>query len=436
MFASLFHPSPTDDGALAALAADFSPRMQWHGANVVSIDVSGLDRLLGTPLHIGEALAREARVRRLQVQIGVAATETAARLVAYARPGLTVVPAGGEWRALAPLSIEVLRRAGSDAPIDTWKRWGLRTLGQLAALPADELTSRLGPEALRWHAMARGCDAQPLVPAREEERFEASLALEWPIDDLEPLSFVLTRLLEPISTRLERRDRGAAAITTTLRLVTRETTVRRLELPTPLTGVRALRTLVLLDLDAHPPGAAVDEVSILIDPTPARIVQHTLFTRPRPTPEQLSTLVARLYALMGQERVGSPMQVDTYRPDRAAMTPFRTDQDGDDRHSAAADGAHPESSAATALRRCRPPVPVRMLVEQGRPVRVTVDRRGYDGGRIVRAAGPWRVSGDWSAAPSQPFSRQEWDIELAGGAVYRVFHDEIAGGWFLDGAFD
>ena len=82
--------------------------------------------------------------------------------------------------------------------------------------------ARLGRPARAWQAIARGEDLRPLVPMLEEERFEASLDLEWPIAELEPLSFVLTRLLEPLSTRLERRDRGAAVLHVLLRLVTRD----------------------------------------------------------------------------------------------------------------------------------------------------------------------------------------------------------------------
>src|SRR5206468_3108883 len=157
------------------------------------------------------------------------------------------------------------------------------------------------------------------------ERFEASLDLEWPIDGLEPLSFVLTRLLEPLSTQLERRDRGTAVLHVMLRLVTREPFVRRLELPSPMRDVRTLRTLALLDLESHPPDAAIDRVTVLIDPTPGRILQRTLFTRAQPTPERLSTLLARLGALMGQDRLGRPAMVDSYRPGAFAMAPFATD---------------------------------------------------------------------------------------------------------------
>jgi protein ImuB len=202
---------------------------------------------------------------------------------------------------------------------------GLRTLGELAALPAADLVARMGRAALAWQAIARGEDIRPLVPALAEERFESSIELEWPIEDLEPLSFVLTRLLEPLSTRLERRDRGAAVLHVLLRLVTREVYARRLELPSPMRDVRTLRTLALLDLETHPPAAAVDGVTIVIDPTPGRVLQHTLFTRAHPTPEQVSTLLARLGALMGQDRFGAPATVDSYRPGAFAMTAFATE---------------------------------------------------------------------------------------------------------------
>ena len=205
----------------------------------------------------------------------------------------------------------------------------MKTLGELAALPAADLVARMGRAALAWQAIARGEDIRPLVPTLAEERFESSIELEWPIEDLEPLSFVLTRLLEPLSTRLERRDRGAAVLHVLLRLVTREVYARRLELPSPMRDVRTLRTLALLDLESHPPAAAVDGVTIVIDPTPGRVLQHTLFTRAHPTPEQVSTLLARLGALMGQDRFGAPATVDSYRPGAFAMTAFATEHRDD-----------------------------------------------------------------------------------------------------------
>ncbi|MBZ5558307.1 MAG: hypothetical protein LAO77_13635 [Acidobacteriia bacterium] len=484
-------PRPAGDGTLAAVAHEFSPRFQCHGDDLVAIDVSGLRRMFGDARAIGDAVRRELAARGVRAHVAIASTRTAAMVLALARPGLTVVAPGDEAAALAPIPIDFLERIhvepqsppSRSSALSAVKRWGLSTLGELAALPAGELTARLGKQALAWQATARGEDRWPLVPALPEERFDASLDLEWPIEDLEPLSFVLTRLLEPLSTRLERRDRGAAVLHVLLRLVTnscseRETVARRLELPSPMRDVRALRTLALLDLEAHPPGGAIDRVTLVIDPTPGRVLQHTLFTRAHPTPEQLSTLLARLGALMGQDRFGAPAVVDSHRPGAFAMTPFTTDYNverrdrGERRVNNVSVSANSAVSAfdcaespapspqplASALRRCRQPVPARVAVVDGRPARVTTDRRGFAGGQVTQCVGPWRTSGDWWAGEAgkpggeervpiashqppatshqSPWDRDEWDVALADGAVYRIFQDRARQGWFIDAIAD
>src|SRR5262249_20182862 len=211
------------------------------------------------------------------------------------------------------------------------------------------------------------------------------------------------------------------------------------EWPTPLRDVRALRTLALLDLEAHPPGAAIDRVTVVIDPTPGRVLQHTLFARPHPTPEQISTLLARLGALMGQDRIGAPAPVDTERPGAFAMAPFATEHR---RASSSERAPRPERASSpelripvlrpirSALRRCRHPVPAGVAVADARPMGVTWDRRGFTGGAVVHCAGPWRTSGDWWAGragekpvPSIPplppllssWDRDEWDVALSDG---------------------
>ncbi len=497
LYACLYRP-PASDGSdekhrgdcgdrkesdVVGIAQEFSPRYERHRDDLVSIDVSGLTRLLGPARTIGEEMRREAAARGVRTHVAVAGTRMAALLLAQARPGLTVIAPGEEAAALAPLPLALLEKSAvssQQSEVDaagaadcscqtsefvrrTSRRWGLKTLGELASLPGADLVARFGRAARTWQAIARGEDSGPLVPMLEEERFEASLDLEWPIAELEPLSFVLTRLLEPLSTRLERRDRGAAVLHVLLRLVTRETTARRLELPAPMRDVRALRTLALLDLETHPAEAAIDRVTIVIDPTPGRIVQHTLYTRTQPTPEQLSTLVARLGALMGQDRFGAAVEIDTERPGAFAMTSFATDHEEKDRRdrkarreNVALNSAISASSVVThhdvvsALRRCRQPVPARVAVVDGRPVRVTTDRRGFTGGAVTGCAGPWRTSGGWweqeageagragggPDRPVPPWNRDEWDVSLSDGAVYRVFRDRDADCWFIDAIVD
>src|SRR5262249_51142607 len=176
-------------------------------------------------------------------------------------------------------------------------------------------------------------------------------------------------------------------------------------------------TLALVDIESHPPAAAIEQVTITIDPTPGRVLQHTLFTRPHPTPEQLSTLLARLGALMGQDRIGAPALVDSYRPGAFAMKPFAIEHEHQPQSSRSpqeflkpkdsAASAYSAANVVTALRRCRHPVPARVAVDADqRPVRVTTDRRGFAGGGVTTCVGPWRTSGEW------------WETEAgrAGGA--------------------
>ena len=558
MFACLYQPPASACGHVACeaplvtIAREFSPRYEQHRDDLVSIDVSGLGRLLGDARAIGEELRRAAASRGVRVHVAIAGTRTAAMVLAHARPGLTLVEPGEEAEALAPIPIGLLekiagssqaaapgampagatrdaharhQRAGAALSPNTWglasvfTSWGLRTLGELAALSPADLAARLGQQGLMWQAIARGSDVRPLVPTLPEERFESSLELEWPIEGLEPLSFVLTRLLEPLCTRLERRDRGAAVLHVRLRLVTRaagdepstslekkpgnidrggdephelyDLHVRTLQLPTPIRDVRTLRTLALLDIESHPPAAAIDRVTVVIDPTPGRVLQHTLFTRAQPTPEQLSTLVARLGALLGQDRVGAPAVVDSYRPGVFEMRAFESVVISrvappllGPAASAALESVLSRSShqslLASALRRCRQPVPARVAIDKGIPVRVTTDRRGFAGGNVIQCAGPWRTSGEWwrsacgHTSPSlrsgrggasgdslepgrlgaEPrareegptrerkicgdgyWNRDEWDVALSDGAVYRIFQDRDTEGWFIDAIVD
>lgn len=456
---------------LVQIARDFSPRVETHGERTVTLDISGLGSLIGEPRAIGEELRRAAADAGLPVHIAVAASSTAAILLAHARAGLTVVPRGGEASALAPLPLRVLTaldfgpwtldsgpaqgpkpkaqgpKPAAQSPesdIEQLARWGLRTLGDLASLPSAELSARLGQPGLRWQRWARGEEMRPLVPSGVAESFEESLDLEWPIDGLEPLSFVLARLFEPLCERLERSDRGAVVLRVTLTLVTREQHERAIELPAPMRDARVLRTLALLDLESNPPPAAIDRVAVAVDVTEGRVLQFGLFARALPT-DTLATLVARLGALMGSDRVGSPSLVDTYRPGAFAMTPFdppRTFTSPNPRLCA------PESDALrrAVLRRFRSPIPARVSVEHGRPVRVTTDRRGFAGGRVERSEGPWRSSGDWwlphaphaTYAPhaTHPWNCDEWDVRLSDGATYRISQAHDAGAWFVDGIVD
>ena len=442
--------------AIDAIARDFSPRIQRYGADAVVFDVSGLGRLLGTPDTIGAELVRSAVAHaHSDIRSAIAPTQTTALLLTRSNAALTVVTAD-ESTALAPLPLQflqqhvaamqgtaVLRRDRAKEVEDDFavlRRWGLQTLGELAALPAADLSARMGQAGLALQQLARGRDPGPLVPDPGVRRFIERMELEWPIDALEPLSFVLARLLDPLSSALERAGRAAASIRLHLRLVDRTTHERVLQLPAPLRDPRVLRTLLLLDLESHAPPAAVDAVSIEADPAPGRVIQYSLLERALPSTETLATLMARLGALVGESRCGSPHLPDTHRPDAFALERFNPSSSASPphlrSHVVSARYGGQAQRPAPCFRRFRPPVAVRVTVTRGRPVHLAIDRRGMPGGDIVQAAGPWRSSGAWWDIENRPWDRDEWDAELADGSVCRLFHDRRSGVWFLDGIFD
>jgi protein ImuB len=212
----------------------------------------------------------------------------------------------------------------------------------------------------------------------------------------------------------------------------------------PIRVSRGLRSLALLDLDSHRPGVGIDAVSVRIEPTPWRVLQHSLLERAQPAPEQLSTLVARLGALMGPDRVGSPQVPDTYRPGAFTVQPFAVDRDGGATPVAPTRGpgeGEPGSPAMEsqarpippALRRFRHPVPIRVAVEGARPSRVIADRPGIAGGHVHASAGPWHTSGEWW---NDGWDRDEWDVALDDGTICRVYQNRATRAWFMDGVVD
>jgi hypothetical protein len=326
----------------------------------------------------------------------------------------------------------------------TFERWGIRTCGDLAGLPRADVHARMGPAGVRLHQAASGEDLAPLVPFDESPVFGARIDLEWPIEGLEPLSFVLARQCEQLATQLERADRGAVAIDTTLHLTTRTTHVRRLELPAPMRDARVLRTLILLDLESHPPPAGIDAVELRVDVAPGRIVQRSLLARAVPSPEQLSTLLARLGALAGTDRIGAPVLVDTHDGRATQLTPFRTPREttappATDRCAAPSSESSPVTAfeAVPHLRRFRRPLAVQVSTSHGVPARVVVRAHAMRGGRVRVCAGPWRTSGGWwDPAQKSGWDRDEWDVELEDGSVCRLVRQRATGQWEIEGTYD
>lgn len=430
MYGCLHSPRPLPHPeALLKIAREFTPRVEALAPTPVLLDLHGLGRTWPRPEGLGQALLEAGRRHAVELHVAIAATRAAAILLARGRSGLTIVAPGGEAAAIAPLELAMgadlalTHFVGLQDLIPLWRRWGLRTFGDLARLPARGLAGRLGPEGPRWLRLARGEDDAPLVPTTAPRSFELTLELDWPVDGLEPLSFLLARVLESLCAGLRERGQRAAGLGLELRLVDGSVHRRELRPAAPSAEPRTWRTLLLLDLEAHPPHDAIQVLVVRAQPTPARSVQFSLLDPAQPSPERLAETLARLGTWTVAGRGGAAVLLDTHRPGAFALGTF-------------APGPAPRAAFSlrprVALRAYRPPLAAHVALREGAPDFVAfVGTRGP----VVDRAGPWRASGDWWDAV---WSREEWDVSLGGesGGLYRIFLDRLRGEWFAEGELD
>ncbi len=408
--------------ALADVAYSFSPRVEDGAPGTVYFDADGLHELYPSEPALAQAALRRAAALGLDAAIGIAGSKIAAELAARDGGGCAVVPPHEEWRLLAPLSLDRLQPA--PALRETLSRWGIRTLGDLAALPASGLAARLGPEAAALARRARGEDAHPLAPRPLPLQFEEAAALDWGVDALEPFLFVVRGLLDRLTARLEVRGLVCGDLRLSLGLVDRGRDERTVTVAAPSTAVKALLTLVRVHLETHPPRAAVEHLRLAAVPERLRAAQLDLFRPAGPAPAQLAATLARLGALCGAVPVGMPVVADSHRPDAYGVAPFAAPP-------AAAAGAE-SRPVPLAIRAVRPPRRLEVFCQRDRPDFL---RAAGCQGRVVSLAGPWRLAGEWWR-PEAVLQRDYYDAQLSDGGVYRFYFDRAAQQWFLDGEYD
>jgi protein ImuB len=443
--------------ALIEAAESFSPRVEDAGEGRVYLDVTGIERHFPAPslteseTAAGRALAAAAEGAGMPAWAGIAGSKLAARVAAEEGGAPTVVPAGEEAPFLAPLPLE--RLAPEVRVAVTLERWGVRSIGDLARLSEAEVASRLGSAGRELHATARGLDLRPLTPRRPAPVFREGMELEWPLVALEPFLFAARAALERLCRRLEAQGLACSRLELGLSLEPDGHDERSVRLPAPTTDAKVLLTLVRLDLEARPPGAAVAGFAFTAHPHEPRSAQLSLLGPTALAPDRLATTVARLFALLGPDRVGSPRAPDGHRPERFELVPYEPPPPPPVRReprrglglltvrvlrppaalevltAGEADGGE----VAEATRGGDPadePLPRRLL-----QVRSTAgDSRLRIDGRVRVAAGPWRMEEGWWS--DEPVERDYWDVELIGGGLYRVYRDRRSGEWWADGVYD
>src|SRR5262249_42126906 len=140
------------------------------------------------------------------------------------------------------------------------------------------------------------------------------IELDYPVELLEPLMFLLARLIGSLATRLGARALATDELRLRLALENRTAHERTLRLPTPSLDTKAFLKLWQLDLAAHPPSAPGVKVWMGVNPVKPRAAQSGLFVPTAPEPVKLELTLARIKAIVGEDRVGVAQLVDTHRP--------------------------------------------------------------------------------------------------------------------------
>ena len=412
MFACLHAPGNLP--LLVECAQHFSPLIEETSPHTVVFDIEGLRLIYGSAEQIADAIERRAGI---PANLAIASNPDAAVHAALGFRGVTVVPPGQEAKILAPLPTFLL--GGSPEFARALDLWGVRTFGQFAALPPLGVAARLGDEGVHMQQLARGEAHRQLRLLTSPLQFREEQELEHTVDLLEPLLFLLSRMLQELCERLRFYGLCTNEIHLALKLERGPEHIVRLRLPVPMLDAKVLLKLLQLELSDRAPQAAVAKIQIELMPVEPRMAQHGLFVPASPEPERLEITLARIRRLDGVVNAGAPELLNTHRPDSFSIKSLRT----------VGEFAIPLHSKL-AFRRFRPPHPAQVWCVDGKPARIVSQR---EQGRVIACAGPWRVSGDWWTADD--WDRQNWDVEIEQAGVFCVYREKQAC-WFIAGSYD
>jgi len=453
--------------ALLDLGWSISPRVEDTAVDSIVVDLTGLASLFGSEEAIANILAQRALDLGLLIQVAISSNLEVALHAARGFPGITVIPPGEEAKRLGALPVQVF----SPPPeiIETLERWGVRTCEALARLPLLELSERLGQQGVQLHQCARGASKRSMILAEPKLCFEEEMALEYAVEELEPLAFLLARLLDQLCARLAARSLSASALRLRFELDTSSASEaspaqipntrldekplekiyeKNFSLPMPMRHSKMFLKLLRLHLQSDPPRAPIVRIFLASEFAAPRVRQEGLFLPSSPDPEKLELTIARLANVVGNSHVGSPRLIESHRPDAFEMSRFIPSHNAPEVRQK--DIGSPGSRAPMAAFRVFRPAPrARVTLREGCPVHISFPTVH---GEVVAASGPWSTSGEWWREDA--WNRQEWDVEVHSHTasntnafeysssaapqkgVYRIYYDAIRQGWFVAGMYD
>jgi protein ImuB len=434
-----------DRAALLALARwcdRYSPYVAPVFPDGIVLDITGCAHLFG-----GEAgLVRDAVARLRDIGFsahpGLADTPGAAAAIAGwsgARDiAGRILPEGGIAAGVAALPVEALRLSAETCLL--LRRLGLKTIGQLAAIPRAALARRFrSPETAedvqRRLDQLSGSQAEPIEPLRAPAACRAHLNFAEPLLDALAIADILDHLLVKVTCGLEAAGKGARALTLSACRTDGTTAGLEVRLSRPSRSVPHIRRLFAERLEQIDPGFGIDALILTVDAAQVlAAVAETLDNTLDRQSEGVAVLVDRLMNRLGPERIWRAEPVGSHLPERAErFVP-----------AAAAAMAEPVSHRYPA------PRPFRLLDE---PEEITATAEVPDGPprqfvwrrvnrRVVRATGPERIGPEWWRLDEPGAERDYYAVEDTEGRRYWLFRaglyresTQVMPRWFMHGLF-
>lgn len=411
---------------LLECAEKYAPRIEEVSEGTCCafvLDIAGTERLFGPPEKLAERLKSELASAGFRASIAVSVNFDTARMKSAGSRGVNVIEEGAEAVALAKLPVTALSL--DEDHLETFATWGIHTLGELAALPEAELITRIGQQGRRWREAALGELQHLFRPIEPEFTLKEYCTFEAPVDQIDSLLFIGARMIDSLVTRAGDRALSLALVTARMSLEAGLVHERVLRPAIPSADRKFLLKLLQLEIAAHPPQAAVTALELNAVAGHCGTVQLGLFTPQTPEPSRLDVTLARIKAMVGEDRVGAPVLEDSHRPASFHMGTLAVE----------GEVCEEPQIQRMVLRRMRPPVPVRVVMRDYRP---TSFRDGISLFEITAAYGPWRTSGCWWSTGE--WNLEEWDVlaERSDGSslVCLLVRDQTRDQWQLEALYD
>jgi len=412
---------------LLEAAAQFSPRIEEvSAANACSfvLDVTGCELLFGPAAQMAVQIREAMAAAGFRFSIAVSNNFHVSRIKASTGRGITLVPAGEEAASLAKLPLSALGLVENSR--ETFAVWGIRTLGELAALPEVELVTRLGAEVREWRALARGAARHTFQPIESAFMLREFYEFDSPVEQMDGLLFIAARMIDRLTERATGHALSLASLTVEMKLEGVANHLLNIRPALPTIDRKFLLKLLHLEMAAHPPPAAVLALTLTAEPGQSNKIQLGLFAPQTPEPSRLDVTLARIKAIVGAERVGTPVLEDTHRPASFHTEDFRVD---------AKTATYDPQPARLALRRVRPPRTIQVTLRESKPASF---RDGGASFQIAASYGPWRSNGCWWSVDA--WDTEEWDVLTAdrdGVALSCLLvHDCLRSEWRLEALLD